>query len=148
MSAVTERSSWMSILAQSQQNELERLWSETKIEQSYQVVRQPEIGLAQVRARMGGTGREFNMGDATITRAVIKLDSGEMGFSYLRGRNKAQAELSAVIDALLQTQVHHELLMRKVIEPLAAVKQEQQHQRAKEIATSKVDFFTLVRGED
>ncbi|CAM2824248.1 phosphonate C-P lyase system protein PhnG [Vibrio mytili] len=148
MSAVTERSSWMSILAQSQQSELERLWSETKIEQSYQVVRQPEIGLAQVRARMGGTGREFNMGDATITRAVIKLDSGEMGFSYLRGRNKAQAELSAVIDALLQTQVHHELLMRKVIEPLAALKQEQQHQRAKEIATSKVDFFTLVRGED
>ncbi|WP_423839661.1 phosphonate C-P lyase system protein PhnG [Vibrio mytili] len=148
MSAVTERSSWMSILAQSQQSELERLWSETKIEQSYQFVRQPEIGLAQVRARMGGTGREFNMGDATITRAVIKLDSGEMGFSYLRGRNKAQAELSAVIDALLQTQVHHELLMRKVIEPLAALKQEQQHQRAKEIATSKVDFFTMVRGED
>jgi alpha-D-ribose 1-methylphosphonate 5-triphosphate synthase subunit PhnG len=88
------------------------------------------------------------MGDATITRAVVKLDSGEMGYSYLRGRNKAQAELAAVIDGLLQTQSHHEPLMRMVIEPLAAMKQEQQQLRAKEVATSKVDFFTMVRGDD
>lgn len=72
----------------------------------------------------------------------------EMGYSYLRGRNKAQAELAAVIDGLLQTQSHHEQLMRMVIEPLAAMKQEQQQLRAKEVATSKVDFFTMVRGED
>jgi alpha-D-ribose 1-methylphosphonate 5-triphosphate synthase subunit PhnG len=148
MTAVSERASWMSTLAQSQQSELEQLWHSTKIEASYQMVRQPEIGLAQVRARMGGSGREFNMGDATITRAVVKLDSGEMGYSYLRGRNKAQAELAAVIDGLLQTQSHHEQLMRMVVEPLAAMKQEQQQLRAIEVATSKVDFFTMVRGED
>ncbi|MGR5091782.1 phosphonate C-P lyase system protein PhnG [Vibrio maritimus] len=148
MTTVTERQSWMSVLAQSQHNELERLWSATNLEADYQMVRQPEIGLAQVRARMGGTGREFNMGDATITRAVVKLASGEMGYSYLRGRNKAQAELAAVIDGLLQTSTHNELLMSAVIEPLAAIKHEQQQQRAKQVATSKVDFFTMVRGED
>ncbi|CAH0530299.1 phosphonate C-P lyase system protein PhnG [Vibrio hippocampi] len=148
MTTVTERSTWMSVLAQSQFGDLERLWLQQQIEADYQIIRQPEMGLAQVRARMGGTGRSFNMGDTTLTRAVVKLSSGEMGYSYLQGRNKAHAELAAVIDGLLQTQRFHESLTSTLIEPLAAIKQERDQQRAKEVASSKVDFFTMVRGED
>ncbi|MGF1777357.1 phosphonate C-P lyase system protein PhnG [Vibrio nomapromontoriensis] len=148
MTAVTERSKWMSVLAQSRFDDLQHHWKALQLEAEYQIVRQPEIGLTQIRARMGGTGRQFNMGDATITRAVVKLASGELGYSYIRGRNKAHAEVAAVLDGLLQTQPSQALLLSKVIEPLAAIKQEQEQLRAAEVAATKVDFFTLVRGED
>ncbi|MCG9752515.1 phosphonate C-P lyase system protein PhnG [Vibrio brasiliensis] len=148
MTDVTQRSYWISTLAQSEYAQIVEHWKATELEPSYQVIRQPEIGLAQVRARMGSTGNPFNMGDVTITRAAIKLDTGEMGYSYLCGRNKPHAELAAVIDGMLQSGVHRQALMQQIIEPLAALKFERDQQRAKEVATSKVDFFTLVRGED
>lgn len=148
MIAVTERSKWMSVLAQSQFEELQQHWKDVSIDTDYQMVRQPEIGLTQIRARMGGSGREFNMGDATITRAVIKLPSGELGYSYIRGRNKAHAELAAVLDGLLQISSNQTSLLTRIIEPLAAIKQERDQLKAAEVAATKVDFFTLVRGED
>lgn len=87
------------------------------------------------------------MGDMTITRAVIRTDNGIYGYSYVAGRNKAHAELCAIIDALLQIQGMDELLHKRVIAPLAALQQERRQQRAREVASSRVDFFTLVRGE-
>jgi alpha-D-ribose 1-methylphosphonate 5-triphosphate synthase subunit PhnG len=97
---------------------------------------------------MGGTGNPFNMGDITMTRAVIKLDSGEMGHAYLKGRNKEHAQLAALLDALLQTQTYNTPLLEHVIQPLQRLMSQAANERAEEIATSKVDFFTLVRGED
>ncbi|MEZ8822928.1 phosphonate C-P lyase system protein PhnG [Vibrio amylolyticus] len=152
MTAVTERQkkrqNWMSVLAKSQHAELMTRWESLSLNPEYAMVRQPEIGLAQVRARMGSTGRQFNIGDTTITRAVVKLSTGELGYSYLQGRNKQHAEVAAVIDALMQTSTHQQALQEQLIDPLAALKQESESMRAKEVATSKVDFFTLVRGED
>lgn len=148
MTALKERQKWMSTLAQSSFSDLEQCWSTLAMEPQYTMVRQPEIGLAQVRARMGATGRQFNMGDVTITRAVIKLHSGELGYSYLQGRNKQHAELAAVIDALMQNGQSYEVLNSQLIEPLAALKHKRDSLRAKEVASSKVDFFTMVRGED
>lgn len=148
MTALKERQKWMSVLAQSQFSELKSRWDTLALAPEYAMVRQPEIGLAQVRARMGSTGRQFNVGDATITRAVIKLSSGELGYSYLQGRSKSHAELAAVIDALMQNDQYLEVLNSQLIEPLAALKHERDSQRAQEVASSKVDFFTMVRGED
>ncbi|MDK9736996.1 phosphonate C-P lyase system protein PhnG [Vibrio sp. D404a] len=148
MTALKERQKWMSVLAQSSFTELKAHWDELGLNAEYAMVRQPEIGLAQVRARMGSTGRQFNMGDVTITRAVIKLNSGELGYSYLQGRDKPHAELAAVIDALMQNGKQAEAINTQVIEPLAAMKHERDSQRRQEVAASKVDFFTMVRGED
>ncbi|MDK9759491.1 phosphonate C-P lyase system protein PhnG [Vibrio sp. D173a] len=148
MTALKERQKWMSVLAQSSFTELKAHWDELGLNAEYAMVRQPEIGLAQVRARMGSTGRQFNMGDVTITRAVIKLNSGELGYSYLQGRDKPHAELAAVIDAVMQNGKQAEAINTQVIEPLAAMKHERDSQRRQEVAASKVDFFTMVRGED
>ncbi|MCF7505644.1 phosphonate C-P lyase system protein PhnG [Vibrio sp. L3-7] len=148
MTALKERKKWMSVLAQSQFSELKTRWEALGLEAKYAMVREPEIGLAQVRARMGSTGRQFNMGDVTITRAVIKLTSGELGYSYLQGRSKPHAELAAVVDALMQNGQQAEVINTQVIEPLAAMKHERDSQRRQEVASSKVDFFTMVRGED
>ncbi|NGN97208.1 phosphonate C-P lyase system protein PhnG [Grimontia sp. S25] len=143
----TPRHHWMSVLARADANALIAHWDNLSLTPQYQLVRAPEIGLAQVRARMGGTGNAFNMGDVTITRAVVRLESGELGYSYVTGRNKQHAELAAVADALMQTSAH-DALQQTLISPLAAEKAEQEQLRAREVATSKVDFFTMVRGED
>jgi alpha-D-ribose 1-methylphosphonate 5-triphosphate synthase subunit PhnG len=75
------------------------------------------------------------------------LENGGQGYSYISGRDKAHAELCALIDALLQQPGSHELLQQRLIEPLAALQQEQRQQRARSVAASRVDFFTLVRGD-
>ncbi len=97
---------------------------------------------------MGATGNAFNMGDVTVTRTVVQLESGELGYSYITGRNKEHAVLAAVIDAMMQTGHQSGLLKESLITPLEALRDEQVQQRSREVATSKVDFFTLVRGED
>ncbi|GHA20367.1 phosphonate C-P lyase system protein PhnG [Oceanisphaera arctica] len=143
-----QRKQWMSVLARASWAELEAGWHAQALTPEYQLIRAPEVGLAQVRARMGATGSLFNLGDTTITRAVVKLAGGELGYSYVRGRNKRHAELAAVIDALMQTRDAHEQLSQGLIAPLAASRVEQEELRRREVAASKVDFFTMVRGED
>lgn len=114
---------------------------------SYQLIRAPEIGLAQVQARMGGTGNRFNVADVTVTRCVVKLTSGVLGYSYLSGRNKPHAELAAVIDGLMQSKRYQQELMLSIIEPLHATRMQKHQMRQQQVASSKVDFFTLVRGK-
>lgn len=144
----TARQGWMAELAHADFDQLAQHWQQQKLTPCYQFIRKPETGLAQVRARMGGTGNAFNMGDITVTRAVVQLESGELGYSYIKGRNKAHAELAAVVDALMQTPHQTGQLQESLITPLAALRKEKDTQRSREVATSKVDFFTLVRGED
>ncbi len=143
-----QRQGWMAVLAASPPARLAALWQALELRPVYQPVRAPEIGLTQLQARMGATGRRFVLGDMTVTRAVIRLDNGTYGYSYIAGRDKAHAELCALADALMQLDAHHERLQRNLIEPLAALRREQQHMRGREIAASRVDFFTLVRGDN
>ena len=147
MDHLQTRQRWMSVLAHSRPDELLAHWQTLNLSPQFERIRAAETGLTQLQGRMGGTGKRFVMGDMTITRAVIQLDGGVYGYSYVSGRNKSHAELCAVIDALLQMQGMDELLHKRVIAPLAALQQERRQQRAREVASSRVDFFTLVRGE-
>lgn len=146
MDHLQTRQRWMSVLAHSGPDELIAHWQPLNLSPQFERIRAAETGLTQLQGRMGGTGKRFVMGDMTVTRAVIQLDGGVYGYSYVSGRNKAHAELCAVIDALLQMQGMNELLHKRVIAPLAALQQERRQQRAREVASSRVDFFTLVRG--
>ncbi|MBB6117070.1 alpha-D-ribose 1-methylphosphonate 5-triphosphate synthase subunit PhnG [Rahnella inusitata] len=147
MDHLQTRQRWMSVLAHSRPDELLAHWQTLNLSPQFERIRAAETGLTQLQGRMGGTGKRFVMGDMTITRAVIQLDGGVYGYSYVSGRNKPHAELCAVIDALLQMQGMDELLHKRVIAPLAALQQERRQQRAREVTSSRVDFFTLVRGE-
>jgi alpha-D-ribose 1-methylphosphonate 5-triphosphate synthase subunit PhnG len=137
----------MSVLAHSQPQQLRSHWQALNLTPVYHSIRAPEIGLAQLQGRMGATGRRFVLGDMTVTRAVVQLESGGYGYSYIAGRDKAHAELCALVDALLQQPESAELLQQRLIEPLAAIQQEQRQLRARSVAASRVDFFTLVRGD-
>ncbi|MFO6297523.1 phosphonate C-P lyase system protein PhnG [Rahnella selenatireducens] len=147
MDHLQTRQRWMSVLAHSRPDALLAHWQPLNLSPQFERIRPAETGLTQLQGRMGGTGKRFVMGDMTVTRAVVQMDGGVYGYSYVSGRNKAHAELCAVIDALLQMQGMDELLHKRVIAPLAALQQERRQQRAREVAASRVDFFTLVRGE-
>lgn len=148
MEQQTDRQRWLSVLAHSSAALLEQHWLALNLQPAFTLVRPAEIGLTRLQARMGATGKRFVMGDATVTRAVVQLSNGTLGYSYLLGRDKAHAERCALLDALLQQPETRQLLEEKIITPLAAWREEQRQLRAREIASSKVDFFTLVRGDN
>lgn len=148
LSAQQQRQRWISVLARADFDNLQKYWDAIGINSRFTTIRPAEIGLAQVQGRIGASGRKFNMGDVTISRAVIQLESGEMGYSYVQGRNKQHAEIAAIIDALMQADIYNQQLESQLIEPLAAIKLNQEQVRQQAVSSSKVDFFTLVRGED
>ncbi|WP_434054799.1 MAG: phosphonate C-P lyase system protein PhnG [Roseibium sp.] len=114
----------------------------------FELVRQPETGLVMVRGRMGGTGSPFNLGEVTVTRCVVRLETGETGSAYSLGRNKEKALQSAVIDALWQRAEAREHIETSIIAPLAAMRADSRETVREETEATKVNFFTMVRGDN
>lgn len=114
----------------------------------YELVRQPETGLVMVRGRMGGTGSPFNLGEVTVTRCVIRLATGETGSAYSLGRNKEKALQSAVIDAMWQRGEAKDQIEASIIAPLAAMQAGMRETVREETEATKVNFFTMVRGDN
>ncbi|RWC89054.1 MAG: phosphonate C-P lyase system protein PhnG [Mesorhizobium sp.] len=142
------RKTAMATLAQSGGDELARLWNEAGLPLEAELLRGPETGLVTVRGRIGGGGAPFNVGEATVTRATVRLPSGQVGHSYALGRDRQKAKLAAIADALWQDPAHREIVETRVIAPLRTVLAEAHEKRRAETAATKVDFFTMVRGED
>lgn len=111
-------------------------------------LRKPETGLVMLRGRIGGDGAPFNFGEATVTRCAVQLASGEIGLSYLLGRDRDKARLAALCDALLQNPAHRDLLEEKLLAPLRRRIEQDKTESARRVAATRVDFFSLVRGED
>ncbi|WP_397448501.1 phosphonate C-P lyase system protein PhnG [Pseudomonas sp. NA-150] len=140
------RQQWIGTLAKARSTELSPHEAALR-DTDYQLIRAPEIGMTLVRGRMGGTGAPFNVGEMSVTRCVVRLADGRTGYSYLAGRDKLHAELAALADAHLQgTQQAHWL--SQLIEPLARAQAERRAAKEADTAATKVEFFTLVRGEN
>jgi alpha-D-ribose 1-methylphosphonate 5-triphosphate synthase subunit PhnG len=113
----------------------------------HEQLREPENGLVMLRGRIGGDGAPFNLGEATVSRAAIRLVSGEVGFGYTLGRDREKARLIALCDALIQTNEFAAAVEVQVLTPLRARIATDRQRKAAETAATKVDFYTLVRGE-
>jgi alpha-D-ribose 1-methylphosphonate 5-triphosphate synthase subunit PhnG len=138
----------MAVLAQARAEEIEQGLRAVMDRVDYVELRAPETGLVMLRGRIGGDGAAFNLGEATVTRAAVQIASGEVGIAYVLGRDQKKARLSAVCDALWQSKRYRDALERCVLAPIRTrVDAEHERQRAQTAAT-RVDFFTLVRGED
>jgi alpha-D-ribose 1-methylphosphonate 5-triphosphate synthase subunit PhnG len=111
-------------------------------------LRPAETGLVMLRGRIGGDGAPFNAGEATVTRAAVQIASGEKGFAYVLGRDTRKAQLAALCDALWQSKTHRPLIEQHVLAPLRAAQDERRAVKRAQTAATRVDFFTLVRGED
>lgn len=142
------RQQLMGICAQATAAELARALDAAGPLPPVDIVRQPEIGLVMLRGRIGGDGAQFNAGEATMTRAVVRLSSGELGFSYLLGRSLERARLAAIVDALGQNEAFRDRLEAALVAPVSARVAAEAAQRRAETAATRVQFFTLVRGED
>ncbi|RED38386.1 alpha-D-ribose 1-methylphosphonate 5-triphosphate synthase subunit PhnG [Rhodopseudomonas thermotolerans] len=114
---------------------------------AFTLLREPEQGLVMLRGRIGGDGAAFNLGEATVSRAAVRLASGEVGFGYTLGRDRSKAKLIALCDALLQSPDYADAVEAEVIAPLRTQMEAARAEKAAQTAATKVDFYTLVRGE-
>lgn len=147
MNAIVDRKDWMGLLAKAPAPDLAQHWNALGRAPDYTWLRAPEVGGVMVRGRMGGTGAPFNLGEMTVTRCSLQLADGAVGHAYVQGRDKAKARTAALVDALMQTDAADEV-RRVVLEPLARQLADTVRTRAAKAAATKVDFFTMVRGED
>lgn len=139
------RARWMGVLARATCTELETALETLATPPHYEMLRRPETGLVMVRGRAGGTGNPFNFGEMTVTRCAVRLADGTVGHCYAAGRDARKAELAAVFDALFQADP---ALEEWVIAPLAERQAADRARASRKAAATKVEFFTMVRGDN
>jgi len=138
------RRRWLSILAKAAPAEVAAAWDRLERPPAYRMLRAPEIGMVMVRGRMGGTGDAFNVGEMTVTRAAVRLDSGATGVGYVAGRDRRHAEIAAVVDAMMQSPELRPAA-EGIVAPLETAQRQRRDTGARKAAATKVDFFTMVR---
>ncbi|MGD1899115.1 MAG: phosphonate C-P lyase system protein PhnG [Phormidesmis sp.] len=148
---LAKRQNWIALLAKAPATKLEVLVSRIENIPEYRFLRSPETGLTMIRGRAGGVGQVFNLGEMTLTRCVVQLFVNQpepiTGFGYVGGRSHHHAELAALCDGLLQHSDWHNIINQQVIEPLNAITMASKEQQQARTAATKVDFFTMLRGE-
>lgn len=148
-----ERRKVAALLAKAELQELASFWSNQSEQPQVDVLRGPETGLVMVRGRIGGGGAPFNLGETTVTRATVRVASGassegSVGHSYALGRDHEKARLAAIADALWLAPQSREAVERDLLQKIAQRLDARATQRRREAAATKVDFFTMVRGDD
>lgn len=140
------RQAWMGLLAKAPAAQLIALWGDRPLP-DHETLRAPEVGSTMVRGRIGASGSAFNLGEMTITRCSVQLSGGAVGHAYVQGRSKDKARIAALVDALMQTEAEDEI-RAEILSPLTQSQDTTKAARAAKAAATKVDFFTLARGED
>lgn len=140
------RKRWMSACARSPVSDLENIIEELDADLTFDILRPAEPGLVMVRGRAGGTGQLFNAGEMTVTRCSVRSAQGIVGHGYVAGRNKKHAEVAAHMDILFQGL--DEDRARPLIEELEQQIAARMRERQQKSAPTRVEFFTMVRGED
>ena len=146
-----DRREWLALLAHSDTGSLEAIWDTLEMPPAFQFLRRPEIGLAMVKGRTGGSGTAFNLGEMTVTRCVVTTRDSMTGaridgVAYVAGRDKRHAELVALFDALFQDSARGPALRADVLPGLVAKRNRIQAAQAAKSAATKVEFFTMERG--
>lgn len=141
------RRRWLGVLARAKPLELEQALALVGQLPPIEQVRPAESGMVMLRGRVGGTGDAFNLGEASVTRCALRVGCGALGVGYALGRDKRKAELIAVFDALLQDGARRDQVLGAVVDPLAERQLAQRDAASRSAAASKVEFFTMVRGE-
>ncbi|MCX7311147.1 MAG: phosphonate C-P lyase system protein PhnG [Hyphomicrobiales bacterium] len=137
----------MAVLTRSTACEIAHYFARIEAVPEHTELRPPQSGIVMVRGRIGGDGAPFNFGEATVSRAAVRLASGETGFGYVLGRDQEKARLVALCDALLQSDIHRDSVDREMLTPIRAAQNAADELTARKTAATKVEFFTLVRGE-
>ncbi len=142
-----DRREWLAVLARADADVLEHGLQRWAPNAKREYLHRPEAGMVMLRGRMGGSGDAFNLGEATVTRCSVRLSDGHVGTGWVLGRDRRKAELLAVLDALLQEPAYRARLEPELLAPLRLAQQQRRASAAALAGSSKVEFFTMVRGE-
>jgi alpha-D-ribose 1-methylphosphonate 5-triphosphate synthase subunit PhnG len=147
---IAARQRWMRTLAMASPDALDAAWQGWEPKPATQAIRGPEAGLFMVRARTDGGGDRFNVGEATVTRASVRLHGEPLaadvvGTSYVLGTDLAHARLAAIFDGLLCDAGQRERVLAEVIAPLEEAQAGRDDLRLAEARSTVVDFFTVSR---
>lgn len=141
------RAQWMSSLAQANAAELAiAMQAFEPPADSITWLRPAQTGLYMLRGRIGGTGPQFNFGEVSVTRCSVQI-AERIGHAWVRGGNTRHAELAACADALMQDVDQRPHLQAHVVEPLRQSLVRRRETLSRQAAASKVEFFTVVRGD-
>jgi alpha-D-ribose 1-methylphosphonate 5-triphosphate synthase subunit PhnG len=139
------RRRWMGVLARASAEEIAGWLAKLPAPPAHVRLRGPETGLVMVRGRAGGDGAPFNLGEMTVTRCSVRLPDGRVGHAYVAGRDSRQAELAALLDAMLLDDRTRADLENAVIKPLANAQAARREQMARRAAATRVQFFTMTQ---
>jgi len=145
--AVNGRKRIMGLLARASGEELQTSWLAIEPRPDVHPVRGPETGLVMVRGRIGGGGDPFNLGETTVSRATVRLGSGEIGHGQLLGNDREKARLAAIFDALHQ-RPEYRSAVDQLIDAVESRIHAEDRKHAEQTAATRVDFFTMVRGDN
>ena len=145
---VAGRQRRLSVLAKAPVRDLLALWKQTGLDPAVELLRGPESGLVALRGRIGGGGQPFHVGEMSATRVTVRIGSGQVGHAMIGGRDVRKAQLVAVIDALAQDPDHAGMIERDIVAPLERSANVADAKLREETAATRVNFFTMVRGED
>lgn len=145
---IEQRQQLISVLAKSSLQDIQQCWKHSLDEYQYSTLRQPQTGMVMAVARTEGKGEPFNLGEVSVTRCALRLNSGETGIGYVMGSNKQHALHIALLDAIAQKQNQYDEIHAQVIQPLQQKLLQAHQAQQQKTDTTRVDFFTLVRGED
>ena len=135
----------MGVLARAGAAEIEHRLADLPPPPPHVRLRGPETGLVMVRGRAGGDGAPFNLGEMTVTRCAVRLPDGRVGHGYVAGRDARQAELAALVDALLLDEAARPAIEAAVIAPLEAEQSARRAEDARRAAATRVQFFTMTQ---
>lgn len=148
----TDRQRWMAVLARASASELSDVLAAAAPHladgRGYERLKGPETGTIMIEGRAGGAGRRFNVGEATATRAIVRLACGTMGFAYALGSDRRRCELAALLDGVLQRGDEAAGIAAGGVARLAHQQAERRLEASRRAAATKVDFFTVTRGHD
>lgn len=139
----------LSDLARAEAGVLAGLWHDFASRRTipeHSALRGPEIGTVMVQGRVGAVGSAFNLGEMSVTRMSVLLPCGSVGHGHVQGRDKESARIVALLDALAEAG-EAEAVEAEVLAPLRAARQVAAERRAAKAAATKVEFFTMVRGD-
>lgn len=147
---IAARRRWLRVLGLADTEALSVAWDATAPRPTVETIRGPEAGLVMLRARADAAGDRFNLGEATVARATVRLSGAPLsadvlGTSYVLGTDTEHAYLAAVFDGLLGDEHVRPRVLAEVIEPLARAQADRDRTARAEARSTLVDFFTVSR---
>jgi len=142
-----KRESWIGLLGSADPADLESALEDLKDHCEFVCIVGPETGMLMVQAKADGSGSRFNIGEMTVSKCILEVKGKYLGTGWVMGSDLRHAELAALFDGLLQDPDHHDRLMATLIPRLEEKQRLKTDILLKDASDTKVEFFTLKRGE-